>query len=91
MLSPPQEGIFDIDGLPINTIISSVTVLQLQALDAGAGPDFSLDNFQVITPPLTTGAGHATISVGAQANTSGNGDMYPDAVYNGQLNLTFNH
>ena len=90
MLSPPQAGIFLISGLPISQIISSVTITMTQAMSSGAGEVFTMDNFTYDAPPSTDGSGEATITIGARARTSGNGNPYANDVFNGDLEITFN-
>ncbi len=88
-ISPPQEGIFDLDGMTPNTAISSVTITQITPL-SGSGPEFNMINFQETHPPSTDASGVARIVVGATAQTTGVGISYIDQTYNGQLQIQIN-
>jgi hypothetical protein len=88
MLEPPQQGIYQVDGLPPNADILSVDVTMVQPLQGG-GEEFTMDNFQVIAPDAN-GLGVTTITLGARANTSGNGGSYSDGPYSGVLEIEIN-
>jgi len=85
MLEPPQEGIYDLSGLPEDAIINGVTVIVSDPLDAGSSM-FALDDFQVIYPPTAPG-GEISVTIGARASTTGDGQNYGDGVYNGTLTI----
>ena len=85
-----QQGIYDIDGLPANMAISSITVTALGPLAGPTGGNqFSLGSFQT-SFGSTDGAGVARIRLGATASTTGNGNPYPDQTYTGSIQLDFN-
>lgn len=86
MLDPPQPGIYQINDLTPSSPINSVTATVLTPL-SGDGQSFALDNFQVLAPPATDGAGEATVTLGLRARTSGNGQGYSDTTYNGTLQI----
>lgn len=88
--STAQPGIYDIDGLPANMAISSITVTALGPLAGPTGGNqFSLGSFQT-SFGSTDGAGVARIRLGATASTTGNGNPYPDQTYTGSIQLDFN-
>ncbi len=86
---PPQQGIYDIDGLPVSTAITSVTVTQHQPL-AGSGENFQIIDFQEVHPATTDGTGVARIRIGATAQSSGNGNPYADQTLNGKIDIQVN-
>lgn len=88
-IAAPQEGIYDLDGMAINTAITSVTVTQSSAISFGVG-SFQMINFQEIHSGSTDGGGVARVTVGATARTTGNGAPYADNVYSGVVNIQIN-
>ncbi|HOO81709.1 MAG TPA: hypothetical protein PK513_04335 [Alphaproteobacteria bacterium] len=84
-----QDGIYDIDGLPASTAITSVVISQTTPLTSG-GLSFQMNTFTESHPASTDGAGVAQIRVGATADTSGNGVPYLDRTYNGMLEIQIN-
>jgi hypothetical protein len=89
MINPPQVGIYNIDGLPPGTSFPSVNVTMTQQMRGAGGPAFTVDNFTTLIP-ATNGAGETTLTLGATAKTSGNGQGYPDDTYEGELNIDLN-
>ena len=89
----PTRGEYLITGLPPATLISSIDVNQLDALDGPGAENFSMNNFEVNYPGGTTtnGLGNLIIYLGAQANTSGTAANYADGTHSGQLRLTINY
>lgn len=87
-ITPPEEGIYIIDGLPANDVIASIDV-SVSSLMADNGHVFTMDNFSTISG-VTDGAGVATISLGASVHTSGTGESIRDGTYTGELDLQFN-
>ncbi|MGB4107807.1 MAG: DUF4402 domain-containing protein [Alphaproteobacteria bacterium] len=89
----PTRGEYLIAGLPPATLITSIDVNQLSALDGPGSEDFSMNNFEVNYPGGTTtnGLGNLIIYLGARANTSGGGASYADGTHSGQLRLTINY
>ncbi len=88
-ISPPQEGIFDLDGMTPNTSIVSVVVTQFSPL-SGSGIDFEMINFQETHSASTDGLGVARITVGGTARTSGAGGSYVDQTFNGIVQIQIN-
>ncbi|MDH5722846.1 MAG: hypothetical protein OEY94_05955 [Alphaproteobacteria bacterium] len=88
-IAAPQEGIFDIDGLPVSTAIASVVVTQTIPLSA-SGENFQMVSLQEAHPASTTAGGVAQITVGGTARTSGSTISYLDNTYNGQLEIQIN-
>lgn len=85
-----QPGIYDIDGLPANMAIASITVTSLGPLGGPTGGNqFSIGSFQT-TFGSTDGAGVARIRLGATVSTTGNGNPYPDQAYTGNIQLDIN-
>lgn len=87
-ISPPQEGVFDIDGLPTNSVINSVVITQTTPL-SGIGGSFQMLDFQELHTN-TDGLGVATITIGATARSSGSGIAYADDTYSGELLVEIN-
>lgn len=83
-ITPPKPGIYQIDNLTPNSIIN-VTAVQIQPM-VGANNFFTLENFQVSHSNVDQ-AGLATITLGADAVTSGNGSPYTDDTYTGQIQI----
>lgn len=90
VITPPEEGIYDVDGLPPNAVINGVTVLMTDPLRLGGGETFSMDNFDTIAPDADP-AGETTVTLGARARTSGNGAGYADGRYNGTLTIELHY
>jgi len=88
-LVAPQEGVFDLDGLPVSTAIASVVVTQTIPLSA-SGENFQMVSLQESHPGSTSAGGVAQITVGGTARTSGSTISYGDATYNGQLQIQIN-
>ncbi len=88
-ISPPQVGIFDLDGMTPNTAISSVTIIQTTSL-SGSGLDFQMINFTETHSASTDASGIARVTVGATAQTTGGGGSYIDQTYNGQIQIQIN-
>lgn len=88
-IAPPQEGIFDLDGMtPLNSV-TSVTVTQTIPL-SGGGEGFQMVNLQESHTTIVNLAGEIRVTVGGTARTSGNGNPYMDQTYNGQLEIQIN-
>jgi hypothetical protein len=87
-ISAPQVGIFDIDGLPANSVISSVVITQVSPL-LGGGRVFQMVDFQE-SHTNTNSSGVSRITVGATARTSGSGLAYVDQTYSGDLEIQIN-
>jgi len=85
-----QNGDYDIDSLPPNTNIASVTVTQITPLSGPSGPNFQMNTFQVSHSNRTSPAGVARVRVGATAQTSGTGTAYVDQTYTGTLQIQIN-
>lgn len=89
MLDPPQQGIYQITGLPNNAIINSVTVIMTQPLEGGGSESFTMDDFDAIAPNADVN-GETVVTLGATAYTSGNNNAYGDGDYSGELSLQIN-
>jgi hypothetical protein len=85
MLQAPQQGIYRIDGLPPFAIIMGFDIVMTEPM-TGAGNSFTMDSFQTTADPVD-GSGETTLSLGATARSSGNGQPYPDTTYNGELTI----
>ena len=85
-----QHGVYDLDGMPANQAITSVTVTQITPLSGAGGPNFQLTAFQESHPPTTDGSGVARIRIGASAQTSGSGSAYLDQTYTGTVQIQIN-
>ncbi len=86
MLEPPQQGIYQVTDLPPFAQIIGIDVTMVQPMQGGVGEEFTLDNFQVISPNAD-GAGMTTLTLGGRAQTSGSGNNYEDSTYNGTLEI----
>lgn len=87
-LSAPEEGIYEIDGLPANTVVASVVITQIQPL-TGSSNFFNMSGFQTLFTN-TDALGVSQITLGATAETTGNGMPYTNQNYNGQLQIQIN-
>lgn len=83
-IEDPQPGIYEIDDLIPNTVIT-VTGTQIQPLTR-SGNQFTLKDFQIINTNSDP-TGTASVTLGATAETSGNGVMYAGGTYNGIIEL----
>jgi len=88
-IAPPQEGIFDLDGMTPLNAVTSVTVTQTIPL-SGSGEGFQMVNLQESHTAIVNLAGEIRVTVGGTARTSGNGNPYMDQTYNGQLEIQIN-
>jgi len=88
MLSPPNEGIFDIGDLTPNSAINGLDVTQNTPLERG-GQNFDMTAFQTQAPGSTDNNGRVTVNLGATANTTGTGGMYAAGLYSGSIDLEF--
>lgn len=89
MLSPPQPGIYRLDGLAPFADILSVDVTMNQPMSSGGPEIFIMDNFDVLAPDAD-GFGTAFITIGARARTSASGTGYAEGSYSGSLDLVIN-
>lgn len=89
MITPPEEGIYDIDGLPASTPVASVSVTELLPL-SGSGQGFQMLDFETFHNPTTDGSGVLRVSIGGTARSSGTGISYIDQSYLGQMEVTIN-
>ncbi len=88
-ISPPQPGIYDIDGLTPSTAISSVDITRISVL-SGTGPWFDIINLQESHSATTDAGGVARVTVGGTAQTSGSGALYADQTFNGVVQIQIN-
>ncbi|MGN7438731.1 MAG: hypothetical protein ACTHOO_08815 [Alcanivorax sp.] len=88
-IAPPQQGIFDLDGMTPFTPVLSVTVTQTSPL-AGSGENLQMVNLQETHDVAVSASGVVRVSVGGTARTSGSGNPYLDQTYNGQLEIQIN-
>jgi hypothetical protein len=86
---PPQQGIYDIDGLPASSTISSIIITQLSPLASNSGENFQMLDFEE-THGNSNGSGVARVNIGATARTTGSGIAYPDQTYTGELQIQIN-
>lgn len=86
-ITDPQPGIYQIDDLIPNSVIH-VNVTQIQPL-SGGNNFFTLKDFQVIHTN-SDASGLTTVTLGATAETSGNGLPYDSRTYNGTLQIEIN-
>ena len=87
-LNDPQEGVYEIDGLTPNAIIT-VTATQISPLAAG-GNTFNMNTFQV-NHTNSNASGVATIRLGATAQTTGSGLAYDSRTYNGSIRIQISY
>ncbi|MCB9982586.1 MAG: hypothetical protein H6861_02785 [Rhodospirillales bacterium] len=89
-ITPPQHGIYDLDGMTPSTAITSVTVTQTSPLAGASGPNFQMTALQESHPATTDVSGVARIHVGGTAQTSGTGTPYADQTFTGTLQIQVN-
>jgi len=85
MIQNPQHGIYRIDSLPPFAIIMGFDIVMTEPM-TGLSNSFTMDNFQTSADPVD-GNGETTLRLGATARSSGDGQPYPDATYNGELTI----
>ncbi|MCK5374260.1 MAG: DUF4402 domain-containing protein [Alphaproteobacteria bacterium] len=90
MITAPQEGIYDIDGLTPNAAVSSVVAIQILALTYSTGT-FQMDVFQDSHGSNVDGSGVLRVWIGATANTTGNSVSYNDGTYSGTVQIQVNY
>ncbi len=90
LISIPNPGVYDIDGLMISTAITSVDVTQNAPLSA-PGNSLQMLNFTETHPGSTDASGVARIEIGATARTTGSGTLYPDQTYTGVVEIQINY
>jgi hypothetical protein len=90
-LAAPTVGVYDITGLEPNTTISDITVTQVTPMQRGGGGEIWTVDDLVAEPdsPTVDGAGNVRVRIGGTASTSGNGNLYHDDTYEGEINLFF--
>lgn len=88
MLETPEAGVYDITGLPPNTVLS-VTATMVTPLTLG-GSELELDNFSIVAPD-SNGAGETTILLGGRARTSGSGTGLTAGSYTGEVEIEINY
>lgn len=90
LLAPPEPGIYLISGLPANMNIQSVDVTMLTPMQS-MGQSFTVDNFTTQLSSSNTGpSGETTLTLGARARSSANGNPYPDTTYTGDIMIVLN-
>lgn len=89
MITAPEPGIFDFDGLPALTPVVSITITELTPI-SGSGDNFNMLDFTTSHNPSTDASGVLRVNIGATARSSGSGMAYPDQTMNGQLEVTIN-
>ncbi len=90
-ISGGQPGIYDIDGLPANSVINSVVMTQIDPLQGVTGEVFQLVNFDYMLHSGSTSAGGVVrLSLGATARTSGNGNPYASQNFLGVIQIQIN-
>lgn len=90
-ITPPQAGVYDIDGLDPNRAIGSITATQGALLASGSGRYFEIVDIQVEGPLVTSPTGEARILLGATVRTSGSFMNYTDEVMNGVIRVEVNY
>lgn len=87
-ISPPQSGRYEVSGLPSNGVVLSIDVAMVDPLAGAGGSNFTMDNFTTsyVGPDVS---GVMILHLGARA-VSQAGGTYPDQIYNGMLEATFN-
>ncbi|PZQ48272.1 MAG: hypothetical protein DI551_01935 [Micavibrio aeruginosavorus] len=84
MIEEPQQGIYQMTELPDGVTVNDVTVSMQEPLQGMGGEDFTMDNFQVLYSPTVVDQ-EITVTLGARAQTSGDGNNYGDGIHTGQL------
>lgn len=86
MFTAPQAGVYTVNGLGAFTLINSVTVTPNQPMVQG-GQQFTITNFTTDHSPNADAAGILVLRIGADAQTSGDGNGYPAGPYTGQFDI----
>lgn len=89
MFTSPKPGIYNVTGLPPFTTFNAVNVTMTQPMIMG-GRSFTLDNFTSQIPDADS-AGNTQLRLGGEAMTSGDGQVYPGGVYDGQINIELDY
>ena len=87
VLRIPNEGVYQVTGLPPSTMISAIKIrAETQLL--GPGQDFIIDSFDVDAPDRSDVNGELIIRIGARLQTSGTGVAYTQsAQYDSNINV----
>lgn len=87
LVTPPQPGIYLLEGVIPFTAISNVTVTVDQQMN-GPGEGFTIDNFDINYPPNVDANGEAVIRLGARMRTSGNSNAYSESsIFQSEMTL----
>ncbi len=87
MVTPPQPGVYDIDGLGANGNIDAVLLTQNTPLTSLSARSFQIVNLTETHPATTDGLGVARFRIGGTARSSGNGTNYIDETFNGVVRI----
>ncbi len=91
LLRNPTEGLYHIEGLPVSTAITDISIEVDQQM-IGFGEDFTIDNFNIKADSSTDSNGVLDVSVGARLRTSGSGQNYMyDAQFESAMTITINY
>jgi hypothetical protein len=89
-LQAPVVGVYDISGLPDGEIIEIEATQLTPLIGSGGGEVWSTQPSFWVEPDTTTvTGGEVRVNVGGVVSTSGNGDMYTNDNYEGDVTLTF--
>ena len=87
LIATGTTGIYSLSGFPAFTPLSiSLNDSTLATSEVGISESLAVDNYDV-SQPTTDEQGNAELSLGARLNTTGNGNGYGDAIYEGRAML----
>lgn len=88
IITPPQVGIYEVTGLPLNVPIS--VMVSSGAITRPASAAFYYENF-LVDAPANSGPGTVTLILGGTFRTSGSMFQYGAGDYSGAVTITVNY
>lgn len=85
----PVEGIYDLEGFTPFDAVTSVTVTPLTVLTRGS-QGFAMVNMQEQHDPNADASGVVRVTIGGTARSNGNGNVYLDGTYSGNIEIEVN-
>lgn len=86
-IDAPRVGMYEIDELPANMAVNSVTIdSSTNLINAGIG--FQTRDWQTSFPAATDAEGKLLVIVGGTLRSSGNDVQYPDGTYLATMQIT---
>ncbi len=88
-IDAPRVGIYEIDELPANMAVNTVTISSSTNL-INTGIGFQTRDWQTSFNPTTDAEGKLQVIVGGTVRSSGNTVQYPDGTYLATMQITVN-